>query len=217
MREADRAHAQQLAGEQVVGARHGEHDLEDARAFFFDDGAGHIHAVEQNGHGHEEGHEHGLEERAHALAFTGLAAARDQQCVEVHGFCQRRDFLRRHSLLGETQIEKAVIDGVFQTRGTHQIARGLRNISDAGRARGGAFDDEQTVEGFVCDACLESGAVLCGEGRDDIDGVAGAFFLGEIVANIGGQRGVIGGDGDVPVRGQFAAGDGADAEKKDDE
>jgi hypothetical protein len=36
-------------------------------------------------------------------------------------------------------------------------------------------------------------------------------------ANIGRQRRVIGGDGDVPMRGQFAAGDGADAEKKDDE
>ncbi len=81
---------------------------------------------------------------------------------------------------------------------------------------GGVFNDEQTVEGFVCDASLKSGAVLCGEGRDDIDGVAGAFFLGKIAANIGSQRGIVGGDGNVPFHGHLAAGEAGNTENEKD-
>src|SRR5271170_5319277 len=44
-----------------------------------------------------------------------------------------------------------------------------------------------------------------------------AFLGEEIVANIGGEIGVVGGDGDVAARGELAPGVAADAEQKDDE
>ena len=53
LRQADGAHAQQLAGQQIAGLGHGQHHLEDARGLLLDDGAGHIQTVEHDGHGEQ--------------------------------------------------------------------------------------------------------------------------------------------------------------------
>jgi hypothetical protein len=58
--ETHRSHADQLSGQQIVGARDGEHDLEDARILLFDNGAGHIEAIEHDGHGEQESHQDGF-------------------------------------------------------------------------------------------------------------------------------------------------------------
>ena len=44
------------------------------RRLFFNDGAGHVHAIEENWHCHEEGHQHGRVKGPHALALSGFAA-----------------------------------------------------------------------------------------------------------------------------------------------
>ena len=73
------------------------------------------------------------------------------------------------------------------------------------------------VEGFVLDAGLKVGAILSGEGSDGVDSVMGALVGEKIGADIGGERGVVGCDGDVAAAGELAAGEAADAEKKEDE
>ena len=107
LREADGADAEQLAGEQILRASDGEHDLKDARAFFFDDGARHVHAVEKDGHGHEEGHQHGRVERRHALALAGLAVWRRPGGFQGERLGRERELGRWiMPCWAETQIEE---------------------------------------------------------------------------------------------------------------
>jgi hypothetical protein len=67
--EADQADADELAGEHVAGLRNREHDLEDARGFLLNDGAGDVQAIHDGGHGEQDGHDVALVEGCDGVAL----------------------------------------------------------------------------------------------------------------------------------------------------
>ena len=46
---------------------------------------------------------------------------------------------------------------------------------------------------------MQIGAILSGERCDGVDGVVRSFVVHKIGADIGGERGIVGGDGNVPA------------------
>ena len=94
--EADSADADDLAGHHLFGADGGEQHLEDARGLLFDDGAGDVHAVEQDDHVHEEEEDVGgdeLEDGVGVLACLGR--------VDLDGLHERVDVAGDHAVVGE--------------------------------------------------------------------------------------------------------------------
>ena len=73
LREADGAHADELAGQHVAGLHGCQHHFEDARGLFLNDGAGDIHAVDHGGHGEQQGHDVALPERSLGVALDDAA------------------------------------------------------------------------------------------------------------------------------------------------
>ena len=62
-----------FSGQQIIGAGYREHDLEDARGLLFDDGAGHIQAVEHDGNGEHNQHEGCLDHNSVPVALADLS------------------------------------------------------------------------------------------------------------------------------------------------
>ena len=140
LRKANRPHADHLAGQHFARLDRREQDLEDARGLLFDDGARHVHPVEQDDEVHQE--EHGVGAAERALRVGGLQIDGRQQCANV---------ARDHAGMHQPLTGKRAADGIGDAVLGDDVRAGawhplIMVATVRGCARG---DDQETIQATV--------------------------------------------------------------------
>ena len=170
----------------------------------------------------QEGHQHGLAKRRHALALAGLAIVRDLQGVNRNALWSASWPVRRSAPVGSSRRSSRCRHSERpQARSVHQIAGGLRIYSGLRRMPSWSFDrraGHRSICFLTCDS--RCSAVLRGERERQYRLCSRRVFLvvqiwreySAASVSVSRQQSTM-----CLARAHLAAGNAAHAEEKDDE
>ena len=160
--------ANELAGQHVRRFDGGEHDFEDARGLFLNDGARHVQAVDHGRHGKQDRHDVAFPERGFRTGLYDGAVLLQLKGLDRDAFQQRLGFGRFHAGAFQPLVHEAVVQCTPEPCAGDEVAGGKRGISCRGHSYRLRFDGENAVDRFALQLARAGCDCAVGSGRDHI-------------------------------------------------